>query len=79
MELNDKELVLANALVNSLEEGPLYRLSDIYGERWSSVESVTTFGKKFLNSVIHKKVKNLEFVKKESDNHVLYKKTNVYS
>jgi hypothetical protein len=79
MELNDEELVLANALVNSLEEGPLYKLSEIYGEKWNSVQAVTTFGKKFLNSVIDKKVKNLEFIKKESDNHALYKKTNVYS
>lgn len=74
MKLTEKELLEATALIEKMRPGLRYELEDIYLGHWGDVESPTTFGKRFKNSVLLGEIFGLEFIEKDSNNHSIYKR-----
>ena len=74
MKLTDKELLDAIDLISKMSASSHYELQDIYRDRWVDVESPTTFGKRFKNSVLLGDLVGVEFVKIYSNNNSIYRK-----
>ena len=70
LDLDEKDQ--AQKLIDEKSPGS-YVLKQIYGPRWDSVRSPTTFGKRFFASVLLGELRNIKHDKKKSNNHHLYR------
>jgi hypothetical protein len=69
--LEQSKISEAQSLINNLTPGE-YELSQIYGDKWSEINSPTIFGKKFKESVIEGLLSGISHSRVESDNHNRY-------
>jgi hypothetical protein len=69
--LTDDEQLLVEAILASAVTG-LYRLSDLFGEVWRSIQYKTGFGIRFKRSVEAGQLSGIQTFGKTVENHQLY-------
>lgn len=70
--LTKAEVEVAQSLINRRFPGE-WELSDIYGDEWELIASPTSFGFLFKDAVVNGVLKNIEYVRTESNNHAIYR------
>jgi len=71
--LTPDEIEKAQAIIDKTPPG-VYRLSEIYGTEWNSIESKTLFGKRFKQTVKH--LTGIGAMLPGTENHVRYEISN---
>lgn len=70
--LTKVEVEVAQSLINRKFPGE-WELSDIYGDEWALIASPASFGFLFKDAVVNGVLKNIEYVRTESNNHAIYR------
>lgn len=70
--LTQMEIENAQSIIDKHQPGS-YELKALYGKEWQHVESPTSFGKKFKNTVTSQLLKYIEHDSLRTDNHNIYK------
>jgi hypothetical protein len=69
--LSSTEITQAQTLIDNTPIG-VRELKKIYGSNWKTINSPTTFGKKFKETVNQGLLKNIKFDDTQGDNHACY-------
>ena len=69
--LNAKQIANARKLIDRMQPGE-YELEQIYGSRWKSIDSPTTFGKRFKATVGAGLLDNIKIGGLKTNNHRTY-------
>jgi hypothetical protein len=72
--LTKNELASVQVIINKTAPGE-YELCEIYGDEWEKIESPTSFGANFKESVCNGDLRRIELKSRKTNNHQTYKIT----